>query len=230
MYMGTERFVIFTGFWPGDIPKKALPDIGAEDFVACADGGYAICSAAGINPGVVIGDFDSLSEDFVAEIDKRGIERVVYPREKDETDTMRCVKYGLARGFCRFLIVGGIGGEFGHTMANVQILSFISDMGCVAEIITGAERVFIADGETERLNREVKPSIPAVFSGCSGAKFSVFSYAERSIGVFVLNAKYELSDVVLTHSYPLGVSNEFINKEPVTVSVRFGRLLIIAER
>jgi len=88
----------------------------------------------------------------------------------------------------------------------------------------------MADGETETLVREANPPVPVEFAGCPGAKFSVLSFTERSSGVFVGNAKYELDDAVLTQSYPVGVSNEFVNTEPVKVSVRFGRLLIIADR
>ena len=192
------------------------------DYIVCADGGYAICAAAGFRPAAVIGDFDSLSAELIDEIDALGVERVIYPSEKDDTDTMLCVKYGLERGFGRFLIIGGIGGDFGHTMANLQVLSFLTDMKCEAEIMTGRERVLMVGGEA------AAPA-PLVFTGRPGLRFSVLSYAERSSGVSIRNAKYELSDAALTHSCPLGVSNECVNTDPVTVSVRYGRLLVIID-
>jgi len=226
----TKRFVIFTGLWPEGAGPDLLPEISQDDFIVCADGGYILCKSAGIKPDAVIGDFDSLAGEFVSEIENLGIECIVHPREKDDTDTMLCVKYGVERGFESFLIIGGIGGDFGHTMANIQALSFLTDMERAAEIVTDRERIFMADGMTETLLFEAKPAVPAKFSGRKGAKFSVLSYTERSSGVFVGNAKYELDDAVLTQSYPIGVSNEFINTEPATVSVRFGRLLIIADR
>jgi len=222
--METKRFVIFTGLWP---ESAKLPDPEPGDFIACADGGYAVCKSFGIRPDVVIGDFDSLSDSLVSEIDILGIERIKHPREKDDTDTMLCAKYGIAKGFDNFLIIGGIGGDFGHTMANIQTLSFLIDMECSAELVTGNERLFFADGETMILHRESKPAVPAEFAGSPGSKFSVLSYTERSSGVRVKNAKYELEDAVLTQSYPIGVGNEIINTDPVIVSVRYGRLLII---
>ena len=244
-----ERFVVFAGPAPDRVGAKqqahrpaadqrdqrqsdalnqrAKP--GPGDFIACADGGYELCVRAGLKPAVVMGDFDSLPEGQIPEIKSRGIECLAYPREKDETDTLLCCKYGLARGFRRFLIVGGIGGDLGHTVANLQVLSFLTDMECEAEIMTANERLFMADGETLPVRGTARPSVPAVFCGTPGARFSVFSYAERSSGVCIKNAKYSLSDAVLTQSYPVGVSNEFINKEPVTVSVRYGRLLIITQ-
>jgi thiamine pyrophosphokinase len=228
--LGAERgrFVVFTGFWPAGaaLPESVLPV--EADFVACADGGYAAAARAGVRVDIVIGDFDSLSAGQVCDIEKAGIPCVRHPAEKDDTDTMLCVKYGLAHGFENFAIVGGIGGDFGHTMANLQLLSFLTDMECAAEIVTGAERLLMADGETVRVRGEPKSAVPLSFCGRAGARFSVLSYAERSSGVSIKNAKYELDGAVLTQSYPVGVSNEFANERPVTVSVRYGRLLVIA--
>ena len=228
--METKKAVVFTGHWSDDEKIDNLPKPGPEDFVACADGGYLICVSAGIKPDVVIGDFDSLSVEQTARIDELGINRIVYPREKSETDTLLCVKHGLSLGFEKFLIVGGIGGDFGHTVANLQVLSFLTDMRCEAEIITRSERLMLADGEALSVHREPIPAVPLLINGMPGAKFSVLSYAERSSGVNIENAKYELTDAVLTQSYPIGVSNEFQGKETTKISVRYGRLLVIVSR
>ena len=228
--METKKAVVFTGHWSDDEKIDNLPKPGPEDFVVCADGGYLLCVSAGIKPDVVIGDFDSLSLEQTAQIDELGIDRIVYPQEKSETDTLLCVKYGMSLGFEKFLIVGGIGGDFGHTIANLQVLSFLTDMRCEAEIITKSERLMLADGETLSVHREPIPAVPLLINGISGAKFSVLSYAERSSGVNIENAKYELKDAVLTQSYPIGVSNEFIEKKTTKISVRYGRLLVIVNR
>ena len=228
--------MVFSGLWPGNGTVGALPELASGDYIVCADGGYAICAAAGIRPAAVIGDFDSLSAELIDEIGALGIERVIHPGEKDDTDTMLCVKYGLERGFDRFLIIGGIGGDFGHTVANLQVLSFLTDMRRKAEIVTGRERVMMVDGETAQARGETSTALggtdlpePLVFTGRPGLRFSVLSYAERSSGVCIRNAKYELSDAALTHSCPLGVSNECMNAEPVTVLVRYGRLLVVVD-
>ena len=222
--MEYSRFAVVVA---GSDPGGWFPEIRADDFVACADGGYSVCKPLGIKPNIVIGDFDSLSAEDIAEIDSLGIERITYPPEKDDTDTMLCIRYGLERGFERFLIIGGIGGAFGHTMANLQVLSFLADSGCEAEIAAEHERILMADGGTTDGDGEAIAAKPVVINGQPGIKFSVFSYSERCTGVYIKNAKYELNDVALTHSYPLGVSNEFTEKGPVSISVRKGRLLIL---
>jgi thiamine pyrophosphokinase len=57
--------------------------------------------------------------------------------------------------------------------------------------------------------------------------FSVLSYTERSEGVTIRNAKYEIEKALFTHSYPRGVSNEFIEGKSAEISVDDGRLLVI---
>ena len=227
--MVTKRFVVITGFWNKDARNEKLPEFSAADFIACADSGYSICVSAGYKPDIVIGDLDSLSPEQISEIDKLGIEKIVHPPEKSETDTLLCVRYGIAQGYDDFLIVGGIGGDFAHTLANIQVLSFLTDLECKSEIVTDSERLLMIDGELVSAVHEPRPVVPLVISENPGTKFSVFSYAERSSGVYIKNAKYELTEATLTQSYPLGVSNEFMNNEPVTISLKYGRLLIVVQ-
>ena len=243
MTLKTQRFVIFSGFWQ-DHPGGKPPQISPDDFIACADGGWLACFSMDFNADIVIGDCDSLSASHISEIKERGIKMVVHPREKDDTDTMLCARYGLAHGFDRFLIVGGIGGDFGHTIANLQVLSFLADMDCEAEIVTGRERILMAVGKVAAIDPctadaagarsieegEVDASPGAmVFSGQPGGRFSVFSYEGQSTGVCIENAKYPLTNAALTHSNPIGVGNEFINTSHVKVSVQSGRLLVIID-
>lgn len=54
---------------------------------------------------------------------------------------------------------------------------------------------------------------------------SVFSWSEKSEGVYLRKLKYELNDAVLTNSFPLGVSNEFIGEES-SITVKKGTLLV----
>jgi thiamine pyrophosphokinase len=225
--MGTNRFVVFTGHWSENAELITLPDPASGDFVSCADVGYLSCKSARVKPDIVIGDFDSLTDEQINEIDDLDIKRIVHPCGKNETDTLLCVKYGLSLGFDSFLIIGGIGGDFSHTLANLQVLSFLTDMQCKAEIITKTERLRMIDGETISAVREPKPALHLIIHGEKGEKFSVFSYAERSSGVYIENARYELKDAILTQSYPVGVSNEFTEKDTVTISVKYGRLLVV---
>ena len=95
----------------------------AGDVTIAADAGLHNCRSAGIEPELVIGDFDSMEQP------PRG-GCVVAPVEKDDTDTMLAVREGLARGCGEFYLYGGTGGvRLDHTLANLQTLAFLRRHG-----------------------------------------------------------------------------------------------------
>ena len=180
------------------------------DLVIAADGGYA--QEFGCLPDAVVGDFDSLG--FVPESEHVQ----VYPKQKDDTDMMLAVKLGLEKGFREFVLLGGIGGRFDHTMANIQTLAYLLSHGA-SGVLRGDHTDMFLIGETER----------KCFSPETKGILSVFSYGEKAEEVRICGAEYELESATLTDTFPLGVSNSFIGKE-VTISVGKGRLLIVHEK
>lgn len=179
-----------------------------EDIVICADGGCDIAEKYGITPHVVLGDFDSLG--YVPAGDNVS----VYPTQKDDSDTALAVKYGLERGYKTFHIFGGVGGRFDHTFANIQLLSYIAERGGQG-FLHGGKSVLTV----------VKDSEITLFGS---GYISVFSLTEKSVGVTIKGLKYTLAEGELTNSFPLGLSNEFIDNETAAViSVKSGELLII---
>ena len=94
------------------------------DTVIAADGGWRVCRELSLTPSLLVADFDSL--DTVPEFDH--ILRL--PVEKDDTDMIRAVKEGFARGETEFHLLGGMGGRrTDHTLANMQTLAYIARHG-----------------------------------------------------------------------------------------------------
>jgi thiamine pyrophosphokinase len=217
---GGGRCVIISSSIPEGIPAE-IASAAAEDYIICADGGLGYALAAGITPDVVIGDFDSADEADVAKVAAGGAVKIIRLNpEKDDTDMIAAVKHGIAEGKSDFVIIGGLSGRFDHSMGNVQALSFLLDMRCRGWIVDGPNRcVMIGSGAggAGRISLDADAS----------SYFSVLSYTERSEGVTIRNAKYEISDDVFTHSYPRGVSNEFAGDKPAGIEVADGRLLIV---
>ena len=85
-----------------------------------ADGGYKVLKHAKIAPDFVVGDFDSLK------IFPKEVPTEVYSKDKDETDMMIAVNKGFDLGHNIFVIYGGLGGRFEHSMANIQLLTYIA--------------------------------------------------------------------------------------------------------
>ena len=200
-----RRCVIFTARCEGDVARAYAPK--AKDYVLCADGGWELARRAGVTPDCVLGDFDS--SDAPAGVTVRR-----FPREKDDTDTMLCLKQGLAMGFDDFWIVGGFGGRLDHTLANLQTLHYAALRGARAQMRDGgAWASAVCRGQVR---------VPNL-----GGGFSVFALDERCAGVSIRGAKYQVEDAVLSNAFPLGVSNAFAGDEAL-VSVKEGTLLAVA--
>ena len=180
----------------------------ADDFVIAADAGIRCLEQSGITADLVIGDFDSL--DYIPSHPNT----IALKPEKDETDMFAAIREGIKAGYSVFHIYCGTGGRIDHTIANLQILAYLSqnrmqgflfDKDSVITTITDSKMAFDA--------------IPSGY-------VSVFSHTEKSEGVYLQGLKYELDNTMLTNTFPLGVSNEFIGKES-SISVGRGTLLII---
>lgn len=187
-----------------------LPEaIQPGDFVIAADGGWRVCRELDITPDLLLGDFDSLSEvpDF---------EHILrLPVEKDDTDMVRAVKEGLAKGEKEFHLLGGMGGRRSdHTVANMQTLAYLAAHGAKGWLY----------GDGERYTAICGPDTLTLASRGSGI-LSVFCLGADVAGVTIRGAQYELENAALTAFFPLGVSNHFVGKA-VRVSVDSGCLLI----
>ena len=200
-----RRCVIFTALCEGDV--GAAWDPRPDDYVLCADGGYLLARSAGAKIDGILGDFDS-AEMPAGEAAER------FPVEKDDTDSMLCLKRGLAMGLDDFLIVGGLGGRVDHTLANFQALNFAAVRGARAVMCDGRTWAAVLRGPGEiRIPRRA-------------GKLSVFAMDAECRGVWERGVKYPLTDAVLTNDFPLGVSNEFA-ADCATVRVEEGTLLIL---
>ena len=100
------------------------------DVVFAADGGYRHCQAAGLQPDLLLGDFDSLNDL------PKGIPIHTFPVEKDDTDAMLAVRRGLELGYREFVLYGSLDGpRLDHTVANFQTLQFLADRGAVGYLV-----------------------------------------------------------------------------------------------
>ena len=188
-----------------------LPEIKDEDFVIAADGGYDMLLRQGITPGLLIGDFDSISKL------PEGIEALRHKVRKDETDMHLAYLEGARRGYESFEIYGGTGGRADHTFANYSLLLYIKAHGNEAKLVDEATESFIIKNEKK------------LIWGKPGKHFSVFAFGGTAEGVTIKDASYEACDAYLDPAFPLGVSNVFLDT-PAEVSVKNGALLIISEK
>ena len=191
-------------------PPVRKPAIRARDYVIAADGGYSYAKNAGIRTDVLIGDFDSLKQMPPRGKDSPAILRL--PKEKELTDLLAALRYGLDKGFCRFHLYGAAGGRLDHTVASVQCLSYLLNHGARGYLFDRNTIITAMRGEIHLAPRR-------------RGIISVFALGEHAQGVSLTGLKYELDNVCLRNDFPLGVSNEFTGL-PARIKVESGALLV----
>ncbi len=182
-----------------------------DDLVIAADGGYDHLIRMGLRADVALGDFDSVKSYEIW--DDTICEKLTYPPEKDDTDMMLAIKYGLSKGYGEFAIYGGLGGRPDHTIANIQALTYLAAEGARGILYHEKYSLTVIQNSSFIIDKNISGYV------------SVFSLSDTSENVTIHGLKYELEGATLTNSSPLGVSNEAIGKKGF-ISVEKGSLLI----
>lgn len=185
-----------------DIEKKC------DDLIIAADGGLKYLRSANINPDIIIGDFDSLGEIPCDE------NVVKLNPVKDITDMNAAVDIGLEKGFDNFVLFGATGGRIDHTLANIQLIAYLSERGIGASVKNGKTLITaVTDGKIS-------------FDSSNEGYISVFAHTDICKNVCIDGLKYNVENFTLKNDFALGVSNEFVGSES-TVSVEKGTLIIV---
>ena len=173
-----------------------------------ADGGYNRLKDLGIIPDFLVGDFDSL------ENVPQDVPTEKFSEEKDQTDMMIAIDKGFDLGYTTFAIYGGLGGRLDHSIANIQLLSYISKKRGRGYLIQGDTIITVIRDEQYKIK------------GQDQGYLSVFSLDKSAKGVTLRGLKYGIKDAELNNHYPIGVSNEFIGEE-VSIQVKEGSLMVL---
>ncbi len=179
------------------------------DFIIACDGGYRHALAHHIKPDLIVGDFDSFAQPI-----NPPCEIMKAPSEKDDTDTMMAVKYALERNMKNIILLGATGGRIDHQLANFSTAAYIAEHGGTCTIADSDNIIYALKNQKITLDRRNNWSI------------SVFSYTDQAAGVSYSGLKYNLTNVVLTNTFPLGVSNEF-SEEKASIEVASGILFVV---
>ena len=179
-----------------------------DDFNIFCDSGLYHQEMLGIEPHLIVGDFDSYLDPQLH------TETIVLPREKDDTDTVFAVKEAVKRGFDDFLILGAVGRRLDHTLGNVSILLMLHRQG---------KRALLVDDYSEM---EIVSKLPVCIDD-SFSFFSLLNISGTAEGITVEGAKYPLRDGAIQCTYQYGISNEVLPGHQAKVSVEKGELLLV---
>ncbi len=196
-------YIFAAGQWDGSQMSPAK-----GDYVIAADAGYVYLKTLGVKPDLIVGDMDSLDEA------PAGVQIAKYPSVKDDTDTLLAVKIGMDKGYKEFRIFAGTGGRLDHTLANLQVLQYISRRGGQGYLVSNKQVITAITNDTMRFPKDCYDTV------------SVFALGETAEGVSISGMAYPLRNAKMDPYYPIGVSNKLTGKS-ATVSVKRGTLVII---
>lgn len=182
-----------------------------SDFYIFCDSGLYYAEKLGIEPHLIIGDFDSHPRPDT------DTETITLPREKDDTDTVYAVKEAIKRGFSDFLLVGVVGGRLDHTLGNISVLLMLHSNGIRAKIVDDYSEMEICDSATHYIDE-------------SFSYFSLLNIDGVCVGVTERNVKFPLENAEISCEYQYGISNEVLPGKIAEVSVTTGRALLIKVR
>lgn len=202
-----RRCVIIGGADIGNydrLRKYLCPD----DVLIFCDSGLDHMQPLGVQPDLIIGDFDSHQNPLLE------VETIVLPCEKDDTDTVYAVKEAVSRGFTDFLLLGVVGRRLDHTLGNVSILLYLDGLGLSGIIVDDYSEISVVS--------RAPCYIPDKYS-----YFSLLNISGVAKGIQIKNAKYLLENGDITCQYQYGISNEVLPGKTAEVTVAEGKLLLV---
>jgi thiamine pyrophosphokinase len=205
-----SRFTILLG---GDLTvTPRLHEQIAGTHVVAADSGLLHAAPLKVAPELWVGDFDSTEPDLLDTYD--GIERIIYPADKDSTDGELAVGEALKRGATSLVLAGAFGGpRADHAFLHLALAIQLAERG-VAVLLTSGTR----EGSVLSHGRRS-------YDYPRGTIFSVLGFSELR-GLTVEGAEWPLDDVTVPFGSSLTISN--VVKDGLVVRLREGRALLVA--
>ncbi len=180
------------------------------DFVICADRGYLHAEKLGIVPAVVLGDLDSL--DTVPPAD---IQKIVFPREKDETDLQLAIDFAISRGYRSIYTIGAFGGRVDHFLGNIGLMKWAKERG--------VDMILEEEGTCMRLLQCPKACL--LVRRRENFYLSVIPFFADAV-VSLSGVKYPAEKVHIPVGDTRGISNE-ITENFASVTLHSGSALIL---
>jgi len=215
--VGKEFFDRALVFCNGEFSPESVPRLRANDLVICADGGLEHAMSVGIEPHVVLGDFDSLSGAHQRYLNQAPthIKIYEYPIQKDKTDGQLAVEYALDTGVREIWMFGGLGGRFDHTLGNLLLCWLCLGRGVAMQLVGHRQYVRMLNGPDSTDLR-----------GRPGDYVSLLPLTPTVVGVTTTGLYYPLQENTLYLGDTRGLSNELITAQ-AKVEVRDGILVVI---
>ena len=116
--MKTEEMIILAN---GQFPQHTVPLelLHSGRQIVCCDGAIQKLIAHDLKPTVIVGDMDSIEEEFKT----RYADKLVHDPDQETNDLTKAINYCLKRGIKKVFILGATGLREDHTLGNISLLA-----------------------------------------------------------------------------------------------------------
>jgi thiamine pyrophosphokinase len=180
-----------------------------DDFVICADGGAKHAQRLGLIPDLIMGDFDSVSEDELKKFHKS---QKIKDTDQNHTDAEKAAAYALKHGASEVLFMGAFGNRIDHTLA---VIASLKTFNVKAKIIDENNEIFAVKGSIE-------------IRGTPGMIIS-FIPLENVSGLTLEGFKFPLTKSNIKMGSSRCISNQMLGNS-ASVKIKKGSLLCIKTR
>jgi len=215
MSKGNMRAVIFANGDASD-PNIVRHWAAQADLIIAADGGTRHALSAGVTPRVVIGDLDSLADADREQLDRLGVQLIVYPTHKDYTDLELAVRYARGQQATEIIIFGALGGRWVQSLANGMLLAAPELAQVPTRLVDHALSIQVIRDRAE-------------IAGRAGDTLSLIALTGDAHGVTIEGCEYPLNEAPLPLGATLGISNVFA-QPTAKITVRQGLILALHTR
>ena len=189
--------------------------LAAAGMLIAADGGAQHLAALGKPPDVLIGDLDSLSPGEAETLQAAGVQLILHPAAKDQTDLELALLHAAGAGAERIEVLGGLGRRWDHSLANLLLPALPQLAACAIRFLHGTQTLFL-------IHTRVELELAA------GTRLSLLPVGGDAAGVRTRGLLYPLKGETLTFGSSRGVSN--VVEEPlVTIEIASGTLICVLD-
>ncbi len=175
-----------------------------------ADGGMRHADVLGIDVELWVGDFDSTDQSLLAR--HKGVARQAHPTAKDQSDGELAITEALKRGASQLVLVGGLGGQTDHALANIMLGLDLEKRGIGVILTNGEEEAYpLLPGVREL---EVPPA----------SRMSVIAFVDL-VGLSLSGVEWPLRDQTVTVGSSLTLSNTVVG--PARIELGGGHGVVV---
>jgi thiamine pyrophosphokinase len=204
--MNKEATIIANGEFPS--LKKNIEIIKNASYLICCDGAIQNLAKYNIQPDIIIGDLDSISDEYKL----RFKDRIILDTNQENNDLSKAFNYAKTQNFTSVKIFGATGKREDHTMANLWLLPTYNKE-LPTELITDYGK-WIVLNSTSSLNAK------------KGQQISIFTTNPHA-PICSKGLKYQLNNLSLKEIW-MGSLNQ-IEHDTVTLKFENSQLLIFLE-